>query len=82
MWCSLSSVVREPCIIGIGFRRDSSLSTSTALGGQVCAIVDSVSHYDGQPSTYRNVDWALFGLVNRFWKNLNTAKEVRNEENA
>ena len=51
--------MREPCIIGIGFRRDSSLSTNIELVDRVRTMVDSVGDYDDEPSSCRDVSWAL-----------------------
>ena len=51
------------------------MSISRPLVG--CAIVDSVSYYDDQPSTYGNENWALFCVVERFQRNPTNAKRLR-----
>jgi hypothetical protein len=52
------------------------------IGGDRCAIEHYINSRNDQPSAYRNVNWALFCVIDRFWENSNATKVVKDEGDA
>ena len=51
-------------------------------GGQICASGICCGCDGYEPVTYGNVNRTLFSVTDRFWRNVNATKEVKNEVNA